>query len=84
MFQCDNCRERGQPRHASADADLFTLQIFRPLDARMGDQLVSDFVLIAHDHNHIAARHHGIHDMSRTNQTNRNFTGIQSALSDVI
>src|SRR6266550_3544899 len=42
--------------------------------APMGDQLVSHFILIAHDHHHVAARHHRVHNMSRPNEPDRNLT----------
>src|SRR5688500_11473742 len=41
----------------------------------MGDELVPDLVLITHDHDHVAAGHYGVDDMSWTDKSDLNFAG---------
>src|SRR5688572_4506059 len=52
-----------------ADRYSLALQIFASLDAGMDHHNVPDVVLVAHEHDQVSARHHGVSDMGGANQS---------------
>ena len=75
MIQCGMGCQRGQSRLTRADGDSFAFEFFDPLDAQLRHHDVSDVILVAREHNQIAAGRDRVRNMGGADKSDLNLAG---------